>query len=101
MRKMWGIGLLMVAYAWQVPGAAPKVDPADVRAIELRGLVQEASEALPADTRSAIGLEGQPLATRKGVLANNGLPDDATAVKDAVRLNDLDSWQEFHADELK
>jgi membrane protease YdiL (CAAX protease family) len=62
------IGLLMVAYAWQVPGAAPKVDPADVRAIELRGLVQEASEALPADTRSAIGLEGQPLATRKGVL---------------------------------
>jgi hypothetical protein len=40
-------------------------------------------------------------ATRKGVLANNGLPDDATAVKDAVRLNDIDSWQEFHADELK
>lgn len=39
-------------------------------------------------------------ATRKGILANNGLPDDAT-VKDAVRLNDLDSWQEFHADELK
>jgi hypothetical protein len=39
-------------------------------------------------------------ATRQGVLKNNGLPDDATAVRDAVRLNDLDSWQEFHADIL-
>lgn len=40
-------------------------------------------------------------ATRKAVLANNGLPDDATAVKDAIRLNDLDSWQEFHVAELQ
>ena len=40
-------------------------------------------------------------ATRQGILKNNGLPDDATAVKDAVHLNDLDSWQEFHADVLK
>ncbi|MFI5356625.1 MAG: DUF5069 domain-containing protein [Opitutales bacterium] len=40
-------------------------------------------------------------ATRKGILANNGLPDDASAVKDAVRLNDLDSWQELHDAELK
>jgi len=39
--------------------------------------------------------------TRKGVLRSNGLPDDAGAVRDAVHLNDLDSWQEFHADELK
>lgn len=39
--------------------------------------------------------------TRRGVLKNNGLPDDATAVKDAVRLNDLDSWQEFHEAVLK
>ena len=38
--------------------------------------------------------------TRKGILSNNGLADDGSAVKDAVRLNDLDSWQEFHADEL-
>src|SRR4029079_11048110 len=37
-------------------------------------------------------------ATRQGILKNNGLPDDASALKDAVRLNDLDSWQEFHAD---
>ncbi|RFC51549.1 MAG: hypothetical protein DUW69_000086 [Verrucomicrobia bacterium] len=40
-------------------------------------------------------------ATRQGVLKNNNLPDDASAVKDAVHLNDLDSWQEFHADVLK
>jgi len=39
--------------------------------------------------------------TRKRVLDANGLPDDASAVKDAIHLNDLDSWQEFHADELK
>jgi len=39
--------------------------------------------------------------TRQGILKNNGLPDDATAVKDAVHLNDLDSWQEFHEAELK
>ena len=39
--------------------------------------------------------------TRRGVLKNNGLPDDANAVKDAVRLNDLDSWQEFHEAVLK
>ena len=40
-------------------------------------------------------------ATRQGILKNNNLPDDASALKDAVRLNDLDSWQEFHADVLK
>ncbi|HNC22928.1 MAG TPA: DUF5069 domain-containing protein [Opitutaceae bacterium] len=39
-------------------------------------------------------------ATRQGILKNNALPDDGS-VKDAVRLNDLDSWQEFHADVLK
>lgn len=39
-------------------------------------------------------------ATRQGILKNNNLPDDGS-VKDAVRLNDLDSWQEFHADVLK
>ncbi|ACB75447.1 hypothetical protein [Opitutus terrae] len=39
--------------------------------------------------------------TRRGVLKNNGLPDDDTAVKDAIRLNDLDSWQEFHEAVLK
>lgn len=39
--------------------------------------------------------------TRRGILKNNGLPDDASAPKDAVHLNDLDSWQEFHEAELK
>jgi hypothetical protein len=39
--------------------------------------------------------------TRRGVLKNNGLPDDASAPKDAVHLNDLDSWQEFHEAVLK
>ena len=35
------------------------------------------------------------------VLKNNNLADDGTAVKDAVHLNDLDSWQEFHEAVLK
>ena len=36
---------------------------------------------------------------RKGVLDASGIADDGS-VLDAVRLNDLDSWQEFHADVL-
>jgi hypothetical protein len=39
-------------------------------------------------------------ATRQGILAANGIPDDGK-ILDAIRLNDLDSWQEFHADVLK
>ena len=38
-------------------------------------------------------------ATRGGVLKANGINDDGS-VKDAVRLNDLDSWLEFHTDVL-
>ena len=40
-------------------------------------------------------------ATRKGILGANGLPDDATAPKDAVNLNNLDDWKEFHDAVLK
>lgn len=39
--------------------------------------------------------------TRKSILSANGLPDDATAFRDAVNLNNLDDWNEFHAAELK
>ncbi len=39
--------------------------------------------------------------TRKNVLGNCGLPDDATAPKDAVNLNNLDDWYEFHQAVLK
>src|SRR5256885_16104808 len=35
-------------------------------------------------------------ATRKSILGANGLPDDAGACKDAVNLNNLDDWNEFH-----
>ena len=40
-------------------------------------------------------------ATRKGILSANGLPDDASACKDAVNLNNLDDWKEFHDAALK
>src|SRR3954467_1334832 len=40
-------------------------------------------------------------ATRKSILSANGLPDDANAFRDAVNLNNLDDWNEFHAAELK
>jgi hypothetical protein len=40
-------------------------------------------------------------ATRKGILGANGLPDDASACKDAVNLNNLDDWKEFHEAALK
>jgi hypothetical protein len=39
--------------------------------------------------------------TRKGVLSANGLADDASACKDAINLNNLDDWKEFHEAVLK
>jgi hypothetical protein len=40
-------------------------------------------------------------ATRKSILGANGLSDDGGAPKDAVNLNNLDDWQEFHQAVLK
>lgn len=39
--------------------------------------------------------------TRKGILKNCNLPDDANAPKDAVNLNNLDDWYEFHQSVLR
>ncbi len=38
---------------------------------------------------------------RKSILSANGLPDDSRAFRDAVNLNNLDDWKEFHTAELK
>lgn len=40
-------------------------------------------------------------ATRKSILGANGIADDANAPKDAVNLNNLDDWKEFHEAVLK
>jgi hypothetical protein len=40
-------------------------------------------------------------ATRKNVLGACNIPDDASAPKDAVNLNNLDDWYEFHQAVLK
>jgi len=37
---------------------------------------------------------------RSSILAAAGIPNDAAAPKDAVNLNNLDDWSEFHAAEL-
>src|SRR6188508_1785348 len=34
--------------------------------------------------------------TRKNILGNCKIPDDGSAYKDAVNLNNLDDWYEFH-----
>jgi hypothetical protein len=39
--------------------------------------------------------------TRKGILGSCGMADDANACKDAVNLNNLDDWHEFHQAILK
>jgi hypothetical protein len=39
--------------------------------------------------------------TRKGVLGASGIADDTAAPKDAVNLNNLDDWYEFHQVVLK
>jgi hypothetical protein len=38
--------------------------------------------------------------TRKSILGANGLPDDPQAPKDAINLNNLDDWKEFHQSAL-
>jgi hypothetical protein len=40
-------------------------------------------------------------ATRKSILAANGIADDAAAPKDAINLNNLDDWKGFHEAMLK
>lgn len=40
-------------------------------------------------------------ATRKPILEAGGIPDDENAPQDAVSLNNLDDWHEFHQAELK
>ena len=39
--------------------------------------------------------------TRKSILSANGLPDDGSVQPDAISLNNLDDWYEFHQAELK
>ena len=39
--------------------------------------------------------------TRQSILSANGIADDAAAPKDAVNLNNLDDWYEFHQAVLK
>jgi hypothetical protein len=39
--------------------------------------------------------------TRKGILSASGIADDASACRDAVNLNNLDDWKEFHEAALK
>jgi hypothetical protein len=34
--------------------------------------------------------------TRKGILGANNLPDDGSILPDAINLNNLDDWAEFH-----
>src|SRR3954447_18178936 len=39
--------------------------------------------------------------TRKSILGASGIADDASACKDAVNLNNIDDWKEFHDAVLK
>ncbi|HEX4122496.1 MAG TPA: DUF5069 domain-containing protein [Verrucomicrobiae bacterium] len=39
--------------------------------------------------------------TRKSILSASSIPDDAHACRDAVNLNNLDDWKEFHDAVLK
>ena len=39
--------------------------------------------------------------TRKSILSASGLADDGSAFRDAVNLNNLDDWSEFHQAVLK
>ena len=39
--------------------------------------------------------------TRKSILSASGIADDNSAFRDAVNLNNLDDWDEFHKAVLK
>ena len=39
--------------------------------------------------------------TRAGILSASGIPDDGSVLPDAVNLNNLDDWYEFHQAVLK
>ena len=38
---------------------------------------------------------------RKSILSANGIPDDGSVLPDAINLNNLDDWNEFHQAVLK
>lgn len=40
-------------------------------------------------------------ATRKGILSANGITDESSVCPDAINLNNLDDWYEFHQAVLK
>ena len=40
-------------------------------------------------------------ATRKGILSANGIADETSVCPDAINLNNLDDWYEFHQAVLK
>jgi hypothetical protein len=54
-------------------------------------------EKLNASIRGYIHDDG----TRKSICTANAIPDDANVCRDAVNLNNLDDWKEFHEAELK
>ena len=39
-------------------------------------------------------------ATRKGILSASGITDEGSVCPDAINLNNLDDWKEFHAAEI-
>ncbi len=64
---------------WVKTQPGVKLDPASIEALNasIRGYLHEDE-------------------TRQTILAANGLPDDASAPRDAVTLNNLDDWFEMH-----
>jgi hypothetical protein len=38
---------------------------------------------------------------RRGILSENGIPDNGSVLPDAINLNNLDDWYGFHQAELK
>lgn len=60
-------------------------------------LAKDSVEKLNASIRGYIHDD----ATRKNILGACGVADDASAFRDAVNLNNLDDWNEFHQAALK
>ena len=66
----------------------------------IRGLGKEECQSLNRDTiekhNAAVRGYNHDDETRRGILGACGMTDDVSAPKDAVNLNNLDDWYEFH-----
>lgn len=93
-----GLGLNREEFLNFIKDSKPSYPETEAWVLKKKGgkLDKAAVEKLNAAIRGYIHDDG----TRKSILGANGINDDGS-IKDAVNLNNLDDWKEFHTASLK